>query len=234
MRRIPIPALIAALAVATAVIVIRVVLPPVWAPPYVYPSEEFEAPGGTYTAFLYSAAAVSVASNATASFYAVSLPSLPYVALSKPLPPNAFVQLVYRDPVLNTTVDNLYLKTDGDGRAYYYISGSRHYGPCFVNYMGDVPAAVYNASGAYVVVPDVSSLTITAGGDGVRVYVGVYYYAECGYALRYEGATGYSHAVGHYGTSIVAGGEVVSAVVRPMIVAAVRPAGGARITIAAS
>jgi len=238
MSRLPILALVAALVIATSVTILIHVIPRgAAAPPVVYPDTSFTAIEGSYTVYAYSADDVSVSSNVTASFYIAGLPMLPYIALSEALPPNASVALSYYDPLAGSNVD-AYVYTDSAGKVYYRMTGYASYGRCTVSLIGSVPAIVYTAgAGTVIVVPDYARLVVVAGDSGVNVYyppVGNSPIITCAYALSYDDATGYSHRIGSANKAIMIGGKSISAVVRPIAVAAVKPAADARITITAS
>jgi len=238
MPRLPALALVAALVVATSVTILIHVIPrAAGAPPVVYPGTSFTAIGGSYTAYAYSADDVSVSSNVTASFYVAGLPMLPYLALSEALPPNASVTLSYYDPLVGSNV-NAYVYTDSAGGVYYRMGGEGAMGRCVVYLIGSVPALAYTTgAGTVIVVPDYTKLVVVADGSGVKVYyppVSSSPIITCAHALSYANATGYSHRIGSVNVAIMIGGKSISAVVRPIAVAAVSPTADARITITAS
>jgi len=234
MSRVPVLALVAALVVAASVTILIHVLPRgAAAPLVVYPNTSFVAINGSYTVYAYSADAVSVSSNVTASFYIAGL-ALPYVALSEALPPDAMVDISYYDPLAGGNVD-LRLITDSTGAVSYYILGTRSYTYCSVNYVGSVPAITYTTSeGSVLVVPDYTQLTVVAGDSGIAVQYGGSIIIRCNYALIYANVTSYSQQLGSTNIAIMVRGKSISAVVRPIAVAAVKPTADAQVTISAS
>jgi len=233
--KIPIPALIAAIVVATSIaILISVVPTSSFAPPVVYPSTTFTVPAGGFAVYAYSATSISATSNVTADFYLAGLPGLAYVALSCQIPPSSSITVYYYDPLAGTS-GPLVLKTDSSGALSYVIYGSKWTtSTCSVS-DAVVPAAVYNAGNSIIVYPDFSKLSITANGTGVYVYdASGALIAACRYGKSYTATKSYSDSVANAYASFIVNGTSISAVVRPFVVAAVSPSGNARIMISAS
>jgi len=244
MRRVPILALVAALIIATTVtILIHVVSMTEFAPPIVSPSATFTVPVGSPVAYMYSASAVSVASNVTVDYRIASFVFAPYVALSAPLPQGVFLRIDYKDPISGDSY-TFALYNASNGNVYYYritypSTCTWYIDPYLVDnkFFFAKAAVVRTGAGTLILYPnlaDVGFVQIDNSTVSWVQYSDGKVIATCNWHKTYLGTTGYSLNIGNLQYSIIVKDTPISVVVRSYVIGAVWTSKDAKVTISAS